>query len=84
VAAGDPVFAQGLAMGVKGDLAAALTTKGMTHDEARELLNFILDHADDPNFAYKYADQEYERESPHHNEVMLDYWSVIRFLKSTV
>jgi hypothetical protein len=63
-------------MTVKGDLAAALVSKGKTLEEARELLNYILAHAEAPEFAQRYA-QENEADA-------LEYWRVVSFLKSTV
>lgn len=74
-------------MSVKGDLVAAMTTKGMSEDEARTWLTFIFDHAADPNFAYKYADEETSgatRSHPDHNEQMHNYFNVVEFLRAKI
>ena len=59
------------------------------------ILNLALEAADDPNFAQAYANENYEgpyeetksvggsRESAL-NDLMLDYWQVVRFLKSKI
>jgi hypothetical protein len=66
-------------MTVKGDLAAALVSRGKTLDEARELLHYILGHAEAPEFAQRYA-----QENSNDATEMSEYWRVIAFLKSTV
>jgi len=71
-------------MGVRGDLAAALTSKGYDLAAARDLLTFIFNTADDPDFAYKFADEYEERGTTQHNDKMLDYWDVIKFVKNTI
>ena len=69
-------------MGVKGDLVAYMTAHN--GEDARKMLIGLLDAAAAPDFAYKYADLEEERHSDYHNKLMVDYWRVINFLKSTV
>jgi hypothetical protein len=68
-------------MGIHGDLAAALTTRlQCSHEEARNLIRFILDHANDPNFAYKFSHDYDTKDMP---IAMAYYWEVIQFLKDT-
>ena len=71
-------------MTVHGDLAAVLVSKGKTWDEAKDILNAILDCANSPDFALRYAvDQEAET-TEGQNAQMSNYWAVIDFLKRTV
>ena len=65
-------------MTIKGDLAAALSTRlNCSMDEAREHIRFIMKHADDPNFALRFA-KDYEW-----NYGFQIYCDVVKFLHDT-
>lgn len=71
-------------MTVHVDLVATLVSKGKTWNDAADIVKSILDCADDPNFAERYA-KEQGAETPEASiSEMTSYWSVIKFLKSTV
>jgi hypothetical protein len=68
-------------MGINGDLPYALSDRmKCSYEEAAAHLRFILDHADDANFAIKFA-QAYEAKNV--SAAMSFYWDVIQFLKDT-
>lgn len=67
-------------MTIKGDMVAALVSKGETWERARELVIAILDCANGPDFAMRYAREYPDRVSPRASE----YWQVIGFLKEMV
>jgi hypothetical protein len=68
-------------MSINGDLAAALSTRlNCSIEEARGHVKFILEHADDANFAVKFA-KAYDAYNV--STAMSFYWDVIQFLKDT-
>lgn len=72
-------------MTVKGDLIAALTSAGRASpEEAKELIMLILHCAADPDFAIDYARWEGRVPGGDFEQGMVQYWSVIRFLASTL
>ena len=65
-------------MTIAGDLAAALSTRlGCSMGEARAHIEFIMECANDPNFALRFA-HETEQEYPYGA-----YHDVVRFLHDT-
>ena len=71
-------------MGVKGDLLWCLVAKGKSREEAIDLTKAILDGADDPNFAMRFAAEYGDGSEIGNNKAMCDYWDVIKFLKWTI
>jgi hypothetical protein len=70
-------------MSIDGDLAAALSTRlNCPFTEARSHIKFILDCADDPNFAVKFG-KSISSNIDRQNEAMSYYWAVITFLLET-
>lgn len=70
-------------MSIKGDLAAALVSQyQFSWPYAKELVGAVLDAADDPNFAMRYAKEASDPEAnKDENDLMLNYWDVVKFLK---
>lgn len=67
-------------MTIKGDMVATLVSRGKSWEEARELVQAVLECAKGPDFAIRYARENPEPISPRVSE----YWNVIAFLKSMV
>lgn len=66
-------------MSIKGDMAAILVSRhGVDFEKAVEMVTDVLQAADDPNFAYRFA----ERMAPEpQTSAMNQYWEVVKFLK---
>jgi hypothetical protein len=84
-------------MSISGDMVASIvSTTNLDHSTARLILMKALETANDPNFASRYAsawldDNEIggrtasvggKRNNKAHNDKMLDYWDVIKFLQA--
>ncbi len=71
-------------MTVKGDLAASLVSKyEFSFEKANEIVNAVFEAADDPNFAYAYAEWCEEVDEDLFADNTSDYWNVINFLIAT-
>jgi hypothetical protein len=83
-------------MSISGDMVASIvSTTNLGHSTARLILMKALETANDPNFASRYAVEflaEYDTVSDLtrsvggdnkelHNNKMLEYWDVIKFLQ---
>ena len=70
-------------MTVRGDLAATLVSHyGFEWAHAVDVVDTILKSANDPNFAFRYAREEADNNKTE-NDLMCEYWAVVKFLKWT-
>ena len=71
-------------MSIKGDMVASLCSRfGLSELDARAMVKDVIETANDPNFASRYA-KEGGVESLDHDERMLQYWEVIKFLEDHI
>ena len=69
-------------MTIRGDMQAALVSKGFSWDQANDIVRTVIEATDDPNFACRYARFEGFETDDEENELMCRYWAVVTFLKS--
>lgn len=66
-----------------GDLKSVLVGKfGFTWEHADSIVKAVLETARDPEFAIRYA-KEADEPNRSENDLMLEYWRIIRFLQWT-
>lgn len=63
-------------MTIRGDMVAALVSKGFSWDLAQLAVGTVLDVAMEPDFALRFANEHHESDADH-------YWAVIAFLQRT-
>ena len=61
-------------MTIKGDMVAALVSKGFSWDLAQLAVGTVLEVANAPDFALRFAKEHHESDADH-------YWAVISFLQ---
>lgn len=72
-------------MSIRGDLAYALiAVYAMELNRANDMVRIMLDAADDPNIAQKFAEIQDAENDAEINTFMCQYWDVISFLKRHV
>jgi hypothetical protein len=69
-------------MTIRGDMAEALKSRfGLDYAHANDIARVVLETADHPDFASRYASQRKPNTDREHEQAMQVYFAVIRFLR---